>query len=411
MKQIVLLGGSGNLALLKLVPELYKLKDKNIQIIVYARSDLKDSYDKKLLEFYKEYSQEFLDSIVYLRGSYDDLTELSKVATDETVFYFTLPTSVFYNLAKKVREISKGKMVFEKPFGETFEDFSKLTEFDNTVFIDHYLAKPLSLAYPEIQKTTKFTDFLNNENVVSIQVLLTETILVGGISHFDKSGTIKDVVRNHAIEMLAVALADLTDLNTGEEYAKARAEVINKMKIDRKSLIKGQYEDYVVKGSKTETLVAFKATIDDKKWENVEVVFKAGKALPEKKSEVVFKIKKESIGNLKMLIEECEDFKEAELIFSFASEDCIYLNGVCMDGTEKRIEVVSWNTVHVIVETHFGGLSQYEYIFNALLYNKPIAMAYNSDVTAALNTFKTIEANQDEPEIYDQMSETLLNKY
>lgn len=403
MKAVVIFGGSGNLAMLKLVYEIYKLKDKDIKVILYGRSDMTKSYKDKLLEFHEDYTPEFLDQVCYVQGSYDDLSELVSHCDDDTLLYFATPSFVFETLLESVHVLPHKRIALEKPFGDSIDAFRNLKLTEKCVFVDHYLAKPMSLAFPHLFLEKRiFKNILNPVFIEKIDVMFMESLLADGIANFDKNGTMKDVMQNHMLEMIGVILSKPDEINE-KKMAEGRAEIIDSISIDKDSLITGQYEGYQIENSKTETFVSFDAIFDKGEYKDVKVNFTAGKALDKKMSCVVLHIKTAFVVEFMQLLELDINIipKNVKLVFSFLKEEGIWLE-IDAVNVESNKTLVTWLEIRQILHDRFDGFFDYAHIFDTLINNKSIALALKSDVEAAWNTMECILDKPNKLYIYKQ---------
>ena len=386
MQKIVIFGGSGNLAKLKLIYEISKLKLKNLEIIAYGRSDLSRNYTEKLLEFHKDYSEDFLSTIKYVKGEYDDLSVLKSMIDEMTILYFAVPPLAYNTLLRSTKSINHRIIAIEKPFGYDKETFDSLEITDKCIFIDHYLSKPLSLVLPYLKnENSYFKNILRNEFIDRVEVNFKETITAKGIANFDRSGTIKDVIQNHMLEMVAILFYELEIAETSG-FAKARADVINSLKADVTSLVKGQYDGYEFNNSQTESFAHFKSSFVSGPYNGINIYFTAGKALNEKDSSVVIFIKEGYELDYLRSLELKMNIKPQglKIIFSFMTDKgiSIVVNTV---NSHETIDIITWEYIEVLLNKHYKGLSDYAYIFNSLLLNKNINMAEKDDVVASWN--------------------------
>ncbi|OQS54484.1 ZWF1 [Ecytonucleospora hepatopenaei] len=404
-KNIVIFGGSGNLAMLKLVYELFKLRNKDLNIILYGRSDLSKTYKQKLLEFHSDYTEDFLNQVSYVRGSYQDVSQLDNVCNADTILYFATPTHVYNTLLASTKLIKHKKIALEKPFGSNLKDFQKLKITDKCVFIDHYLTKPLSLVFPYLRKQNDvFDKMIRNVFIESIDVVFTETLLADGISNFDKNGTVKDVMQNHMIEMLAIVLSKGDETN-GESLSKARSNVIKNLSIVPLSLVKGQYKNYAISDSKTETFAYFTLKFKDGEFKDIPCNFIAGKGLHKKESKVVLNINQAFAVEFMQIINLEVDIlpKKISVSYSFLKDEGISIDIEAVGGTTKR-EIVSCSHIENMLERFFNGYSDYGYVFNNLVYNDNPALAMEYDVKAAWELFEPILNLDKELFFYEQNS-------
>ena len=318
--QVIIFGGSGHLAMSKLVPALYNL-NCNVHIILYGRSDLKTTYKNKLLQFYSYYTATFLNNITYIQGEYDNLINLKSLSTDNTILYIALPPQIYPVILTSIETIKYNKIGLEKPYGINLNNYKTLKITDKIILIDHYLAKNISLAYPLLkQKNLKLYNFLNKNNITSIKCYFCETSIIKNNNSFKSIGIIKDVMENHLIQMLAIILSNPEETN----LSIGRRHLINNMEIDSTTLNLKQYKNFDIHHNFKETYASFQLKIKNDLWSNIPCSFIAGKGLKTKQNRIIFNINInkafEIIRNTKFQI---ENIKSISLIFSF-DESSIY---------------------------------------------------------------------------------------
>jgi len=133
----------------------------------------------------------------------------------------------------------------------------------------------------------------DRDSVSEIQITMAENFGVDGRGKFyDAVGTLRDVVQNHLLQVLAVVAMEPPVGPSADDLDDKRSEVFRAMPaLDPKRCVRGQYRGYtdiagVAKDSETETYVAFRTEIDNWRWAGVPIFLRAGKALAERVTEV-----------------------------------------------------------------------------------------------------------------------------
>ena len=346
----IILGATGDLTKRKLIPAIYKLvEDKRIQNFAIVGASLSQTTVDKILlqakDFIPKINNKILEKIktsfyyqqldFYKDMGYSDLKNLivkvekkHKLCGNRIFYLATMPEHfkiITKNLAKhKIVEKHNDKeecetckhpwsrIVYEKPFGYDLKSAKKINSCICELFhekqiyrIDHYLGKELVGNIALVRFTNRiFEPIWNNKNIESIQIILSETIGVENRGAFyDKYGTIKDVIQNHALQMLALIAMEEPEELSAKPVRDAKSKVLKKVKVE--SAILGQYESYreeknVNPKSNTETFAAIKATINNKRWKGVPFYLKAGKCLEKKESSIYIKFKM-----IKCLLKSC----------------------------------------------------------------------------------------------------------
>ena len=219
MMKIVIFGGSGDLAKRILIPSLSKIDTTKVQVISFARSPLKDIYALELRKYYK-YDNDFPEKVIYIKGSYTDLSSLHNIVDKNTIFYFSVPPEIYLDLLGEISKFDFKAIGIEKPFGTDHNSFLKLACFNKNkiYFIDHYLLKPLIISLPLIFKQNpKIINLLNNQHIELIEACFNESILAKGRAYFDKTGIVKDVMQNHLMVILGSILSFPLKNNSNSE--------------------------------------------------------------------------------------------------------------------------------------------------------------------------------------------------
>jgi glucose-6-phosphate 1-dehydrogenase len=230
------------------------------------------------------------------RTDYSNLKNLIKNIDGEKIFHLAIPPSAV-NMAVEIISNNFGreniKIVLEKPFGNDLKSAEKLVEWEDKYFkedqiyrVDHYLVKK------SLKKI--ITENWERENMASLEIIASEKIdIEGRVNFYEPTGALKDFVQSHLLEMAAVTLARSFDINRREEALKNLAVVCDVT--TQECVLRGQYEGYKQEvnnpKSMTETFVSINLVSNKRAWHGVHITLTTGKALNEKRTQVIIKYK------------------------------------------------------------------------------------------------------------------------
>jgi glucose-6-phosphate 1-dehydrogenase len=343
----VVFGGTGDLALRKLMPALY-LRDRDGQlpsqgrIIAVSRAPLAGGdYRAKVEAALKihvaadEYSAEtwhrFSTRIDHVTldavgdDGWEDLADRLAEGIDRVrVFYLATSPELFGRISQRLAEAGlvtgRSRVVLEKPIGHDLASARRINDEVGTVFaehqifrIDHYLGKEtvqnlLALRFAN----SLFEPLWRSGNIDHVQITVAETIGIENRgSYYDRSGALRDMVQNHLLQLLClVAMEPPVSLDReavrDEKLKVLRALVPITLEDVGQRTVRGQYragsvggqsvrgyaeEQGVAPGSATETFIALKAEIHNWRWAGVPFYLRSGKRLPDKVSEIVIQFR------------------------------------------------------------------------------------------------------------------------
>lgn len=353
---VVIFGSTGDLTARKLFPAIYNLtQDKqlseNFALVGIGRrslseEDFRTSVHNALQTFSRNKPSdsswnEFKEHIYYheadfsLNESYENLNHLLKRIDQERgtqsnyIFYLATDSSYFPIIISKLHEhhlihpitgSSFSRVIIEKPFGHDLDSALELQEHiaqfldeEQIYRMDHYLGKE------GVQKLFKlrfqdahFEELFNRNFVKDIQITLSETIGIGDRANFyEKTGHLRDVVQNHAMQVLALATMEPPLHFQADTIHQEKVKVLEAIRsfpsdaidqwvirgqygsgiIQNKSVLGYKQEKGVPDGSQIETFVQAKLFIDNERWQGVPVYIRSGKRLAAQTTQITLNLK------------------------------------------------------------------------------------------------------------------------
>lgn len=344
--EIVVFGGTGDLARRKLIPSLYhRFCDgqipKESRIIGASRSVLsRDEY----LDMIREAYQEFNHDDQYDEGNWSafckivdyvsvDVTEdkdwdaLGKALDSSKslirVFYLAMPPALFSDICQGLKKAGlahkKSRVVLEKPLGHDYDSANEINEAVGRVFsenriyrIDHFLGKETVQNLLVLRFGNILLEPLWNKNSIEhIEITVAEDIGAGGRgAYYDKSGALRDMVQNHLLQLLCLTMMEAPGSTEADDLRLEKIKVLRalrpiteenvKERTVRGQYVKGRVKDKAVpdylsdvefEESTTETYVALHAEVNNWRWAGVPVYIRTGKRMSARRSEIIIQFK------------------------------------------------------------------------------------------------------------------------
>ncbi len=339
---LIIFGGTGDLALRKLLPALYH-RDRDGQITgdsrivsvgrsAQSRDDylglvekaLRDNLDSG--EFDADFWKAFSKRIEYVEAdalAHDQWMALKAVLSGNEdrirVAYLATAPSLFGPIATglKVNGLitDNSRIVLEKPLGRDLASASEINDevgrcfAENQIYrIDHYLGKETVQNLLALRFANSLFEPLWRRGAVDhVQITVAEELGVGGrIDFYDRVGALRDMVQNHLLQLVCLTAMEAPSSLHHDAVRDEKIKVLRALRpIDsdavRGDTVRGQYAAGAIKGntvpgydeelgdakSSTETFVALKVQIDNWRWSNVPFYLRTGKRLKGKHSEII----------------------------------------------------------------------------------------------------------------------------
>ncbi len=338
----VILGATGSLSTLKLLPALFSLMTQKglsdqCYILGVGTKNLGDKgFKNKAREaleqagFSAGETGDWCDSYLYyqtLEQSVESYSRLIERIQDierthrlpgNRVFYLALPPSIFPAAIKGIGEKTKDqnsgwtRIVIEKPFGYDLSSARELNQLVHRYFgedqvfrIDHYLGKETiqNLLIFRFANTI-FESLWNRDRVESVEVTVAESIGIGNRArYYDQAGALRDIVQNHLAQLISLIAMEVPAVFAPEYIRNEKIKVLHSIApIRAEDVVYGQYaagqiEEAPVSGyleergvepqSKTETYVAMQLKVDNWRWQGVPFFVRTGKRLPQRVTHIL----------------------------------------------------------------------------------------------------------------------------
>ncbi|TWO68251.1 glucose-6-phosphate dehydrogenase [Caenimonas sedimenti] len=340
---LVLFGGTGDLAWRKLMPALFQAFRHGTlpaggRIIGVARDDLSDAQYRTLIQarfdevdLAKRPSPDefarFAELLHFLRmdlsrpQDYDRLAGLlHERGADTVVMYLATAPALFTVACEQLAAAGLNgpnvRLVLEKPLGHDLASNRAINQSVRAVLsekqifrIDHYLGKPaVQNLFAMRFGNALFEPLWRRENVANIQITIAEELGVEKRGAFyDSTGALRDMVQNHALQLLC-AIGMEPPINAHADAIRdEKLKVLRSLKpwtpttLDQ-HVVRGQYaagnvngaaapgyrdEPGVAADSTTETFVALRAEIANWRWAGVPFYIRTGKRLAARDAHIV----------------------------------------------------------------------------------------------------------------------------
>jgi len=338
----VLFGGTGDLAMRKILPALYAAHREELlapqgRIVAVAQNPHDQAgYLRWVNESVRAHVkvipgdeaawQGFIERLTYVEldasqpDAFSRLSDVLERMPGGRIFYLATGPSLFVPICRALAQIGlvtpSSRVVLEKPLGYDFASSAAINDAVGSIFteeqiyrIDHYLGKEavqnlFALRFGNVM----FEPLWRREWIDNIQITVSEELGVGGRGAFyDQTGALRDMIQNHLLQLLAIVAMEPPQSMEADAVRDEKLRVLCALKplsedALHQCVVRGQYRAGAIRGtavpgyqdepgirpdSTTETFIALKAEVDNWRWAGVPFFLRTGKRLAERMAEIV----------------------------------------------------------------------------------------------------------------------------
>jgi glucose-6-phosphate 1-dehydrogenase len=333
--RLVLFGASGDLAGRHLLPALAALQaadelPERFDVVGAARANWDDEAfrrvaAKQLAEHASDVPARARDdlvrSLLYRPADLDDRASVASVlesGSGPLAAYLALPPALFATAITTLGEVglpAGSRIVVEKPFGEDLAGAVTLNALlarvlgdaaERAAFrVDHVLGLATVQNLLAMRYANNVLEAVwNAEHIEQVEILWEEMLaLEGRAGYFDNAGALKDVVENHLLQVLCLVAMETPPSFDERDLADRRLAVLRAARIagpadtrraryaagriGRREVRAYVDEDGVHPSRGTETFAELALSLDLPRWHGTRFVLRAGKALGQRRKELV----------------------------------------------------------------------------------------------------------------------------
>ena len=345
---MVVIGGTGDLARRKLLPALYilhkhgEISDEGRIFAVSRQQETREDFlagtgerargHVEAEELDDEAWRKFAERLHYLSMSatdpdtYGELRRLLAAEPERVrIFYLATPPQIYGAVSRAIDAAGlctpKTRIVLEKPIGHDLASAREINAAVGRFFaesqiyrIDHYLGKETVQNLMALRfGNALFEPLWRSEHVDHVQITVAESIGIedrGG--YYDHTGALRDMVQNHLLQLLCLTAMEPPARLEQDAIRDEKIKVLRSLRpitareVDDKT-VRGQYQKGAIDGetvagylkerdvaaeSSTDTFVAIKAEIDNWRWAGVPFYLRTGKRMSRRVSEIVLQFKR-----------------------------------------------------------------------------------------------------------------------
>jgi glucose-6-phosphate 1-dehydrogenase len=340
---LVLFGGTGDLAWRKLMPALFQafrhgtlpadgriigigrdaLSSEQYRARIRDRFDQVELAKRPSVEEFTRFADllEFVPMDLSRPDDYTRLTTaLQRRQADTVVMYVATAPSLFTTVCEQLARCglntARTRVVLEKPLGHDLASNRAINKAVGQAFsekqifrIDHYLGKPAVQNLFALRfGNALFEPLWRREHIANIQITIAEELGVENRGAFyETTGALRDMVQNHALQLLCAIGMEPPINSHADAIRDEKLKVLRSLKPWSaetlvQDVIRGQYAAGSIAGtavpayreekgvdahSHTETFVALRTEISNWRWAGVPFYIRTGKRLAGRDARIV----------------------------------------------------------------------------------------------------------------------------
>jgi len=277
-----------------------------------------------------------------------------------------------------------------------------------------------------------FEPLFNRTHVDHVQITVAESqgIERGRGGYYDQAGALRDVLQNHALQLLALIAMEPPSFFRAKEIHDEKAKVLEALapadaaEVARWA-VRGQYtagrmdgqsvggyrnEERIAGDSRTETFAALDVRVDNWRWAGVPFYLRTGKRLPRRVSEVALQFKQPPLNLFKTV--ECEgdlcqlvEARPNTLIFRIQPSESISLRvSTKRPGMQYQIHPVTMDFAYEKAFSEASLPEAYERLLLDVVRGDSTLFMRNDELEAAWRlvtpVLKAWQTDRDGPELY-----------
>ncbi len=329
---LLILGASGDLTSRLLLPALGQLltnePDRRLKLIGAGAEEWTDVHWRHVVR--TSFStmkakgaavDDLLQNTHYLSADVtkpDELSRLLAACEGPPALYFALPPAIAAAACHALEGVSlppRTVLALEKPFGTDRRSaialnaqLAKLVPEDQVHRVDHFLGNSTVFNLLGLRFANRiFEPVWNADHIERVDVIYDETLaLEGRARYYDKAGALTDMIQSHLLQVLAVLAMEPPSTLDPRDLRDAKGAVLRATRLWNESPLESSKRARYTAGAvgsekvpsyvdepgvdpsrETETLAEATFQIDTWRWAGVPFTLRSGKALGERRREIV----------------------------------------------------------------------------------------------------------------------------